>query len=225
MKSIYIKIALFLILLLGSRAYSKSGFLSQIPNGSKNGCLTCHTSSDGGARNKFGLAIASGFLSGNTVNWAAQLASMDSDGDGFSNGIELQDPNCMWKKGNPAPGNLSLVTNPGDANSKPSASSVFEANNTPDNFTIANFSIAPNPVILNSTFSYQLIISGNVKFEIYSLEGALLNMYELGRKEAGSYTFSWDIKTQNGERLSSGTYLCYLWLDNNAKINKIYIFN
>ncbi len=38
------------------------------------------------------------------VQWGPALAALDSDGDGFTNGEELQDPNGTWEVGSAAPG-------------------------------------------------------------------------------------------------------------------------
>lgn len=91
----------------------------QIPNGNDFGCANCHVSaSGGGSRNAFGQAVENGFLNGSganaSVNWNASLAAADSDGDGFTNGTELGDPDG---DGNPTAG--ATVTNPGDATSFP----------------------------------------------------------------------------------------------------------
>ena len=53
------------------------------------------------------------------VLWNAFLASLDADGDGVSNGEELQDGFGVWTVGQPAPGNATLVTLPGDLSSDP----------------------------------------------------------------------------------------------------------
>ncbi|MDP6041104.1 MAG: Ig domain-containing protein, partial [Candidatus Latescibacteria bacterium] len=98
---------------------ARSARVNQIPNGSVNGCGNCHTNPNGGgARNAFGSAINNGFLSASgrngTVVWNATLANQDSDGDGFSNGTELGDPDG---DGTPTVG--AQVTNPGLASSVP----------------------------------------------------------------------------------------------------------
>jgi hypothetical protein len=49
--------------------------------------------------------------------WTPALAAMDSDGDTFSNGVELQDPDGTWTLGDPDPGVPDLTSNPGDDNS------------------------------------------------------------------------------------------------------------
>jgi len=88
--------------------------VNQIPNGSTAGCFNCHLNpAGGGARNSFGSLVESSFLVGGDVNWVADLASADSDGDGFSNGHELEDPFGMWSTGTANPGNSAFVTNPG----------------------------------------------------------------------------------------------------------------
>jgi uncharacterized repeat protein (TIGR03803 family) len=82
-------------------------FVSRIPNGSIASCSTCHTSGFG--FNPFGRD----FRDNNRV-WNATLASLDSDGDGLTNGQELGDPDGT---GTPTPG--APVTNPGDPSSEP----------------------------------------------------------------------------------------------------------
>jgi hypothetical protein len=78
-------------------------------------CVNCHNNPDGGAGcgmtpclNPFGVAFRA-----NAYVWNATLAMMDSDGDGFTNGQELQDPFGLWREG-PLPGVASLATPPGN---------------------------------------------------------------------------------------------------------------
>jgi hypothetical protein len=40
-------------------------------------------------------------------DWAA-VCSLDSDGDGLTNGQELGDPTCTWKVGDPSPNGTNL---------------------------------------------------------------------------------------------------------------------
>ena len=110
-----------LIVLWNQSALARNFRVNQIPNGSENGCANCHVNpAGGGSRNEFGSAVESGFLDGSgNVTWNATLAAMDSDGDGFSNGHELEDPFGLWSIGSAAPGTSSLVTFPGNASSVP----------------------------------------------------------------------------------------------------------
>jgi hypothetical protein len=111
------------LLLTPARASALEPFASLVPNpvtamnseGRVRPCITCHNNPDGGAGcgmppclNPFGLAFRA-----NAFRWNAALALMDSDGDGWTNGQELQDPFGAWVDG-PAPGVATLSTPPGN---------------------------------------------------------------------------------------------------------------
>jgi len=77
------------------------GHKTQCPHGD---CLT----KGGGVRNAFGEDFAAaGF------KWTTELCQKDSDGDGKSNGLELGDPDCTWKKGE-TPKVDTGITHPGE---------------------------------------------------------------------------------------------------------------
>ena len=65
----------------------------------------------GGPRNPFGLDFASGGFV-----WSTSLCQKDSDGDGRTNGVELGDPDCVWKPGDepaqPAQSHPGVVDQP-----------------------------------------------------------------------------------------------------------------
>ncbi|MBT4140842.1 MAG: hypothetical protein HOE48_23220 [Candidatus Latescibacteria bacterium] len=123
-KAIVLGLAVFLFGQTNIEA--RSARVSQIPNGSVNSCSNCHVApAGGGTRTAFGDVINNGFLNGSgaraTVVWNATLAGLDSDGDGFSNGTELGDP-----EGDGTPTAGATVTNPGLSSSFPQV-----ANNPP----------------------------------------------------------------------------------------------
>jgi len=110
---------LFFILLVGSLSVpiqARSWRPDQIPNGNTFRCQTCHFSvNGGGSRNAFGNAVFSIVRGGTSAPfWSPALAALDSDGDGFTNGEELGDPDG---DGIRTPG--AQVTMPGSAASKP----------------------------------------------------------------------------------------------------------
>jgi len=85
-----------------------------IPNGQVFSCNTCHQSGGGSPRNPFGLAVGAITGTSGVAFWSAALAAQDSDGDGFTNGEELGDPDG---DGTPIAG--VQVTNPGNPSSRP----------------------------------------------------------------------------------------------------------
>jgi glucose/arabinose dehydrogenase len=104
----------------GTPALARPARVNQIPNGPVKACLNCHVSPEGGGpRNPFGQQIEAGFLTvpgpAGVVLWGPALAGLNADGDGATNGAELQDPTGAWSIGQPQPGNAALVTNPGIA--------------------------------------------------------------------------------------------------------------
>jgi MYXO-CTERM domain-containing protein len=96
--------------------------VNDVPNGGHLECRTCHETDGGVIFNAFGSDVRS-FLTGpgqtsqRHVDWGPELAARDSDGDGFTNGEELGDPQGSWRAGDPAPGGAPSA--PGDPASKP----------------------------------------------------------------------------------------------------------
>ena len=106
---IIITLTLGSICVYGPRVAGNAEDAARIPNGTVFDCDTCH--SDG---NQF---ITDYAQAGRT--WNIGLVMQDSDGDGFTKGEELQDPEGSWHSGLPDPGNADLVSNPGDSTSVP----------------------------------------------------------------------------------------------------------
>jgi len=102
-------IVIFIILFCCSTTYAWGDDDNRIPNGSVYSCWACHY-----PNNQF-------YHDYNNQNdtWTYSLSQMDSDGDGYTNGEELLDPDGHWEIGNPDPGNPNDVTNPGDSGSHP----------------------------------------------------------------------------------------------------------
>mmetsp|Transcript_87595 Transcript_87595/g.152933 ORF Transcript_87595/g.152933 Transcript_87595/m.152933 type:complete len:153 (+) Transcript_87595:3-461(+) len=91
------------------------GYVGLIPNGAKvpgerKPLAVGHVNPFGhGERNQFGLDFhAAG------KKWTKDLCNKDSDGDGLTNGQELGDPDCVWKKGK-TPSRTTDITHPGIA--------------------------------------------------------------------------------------------------------------
>ena len=117
-------LACCLIAFLAAAVEARSSRVAQIPNGGENRCANCHVNpSGGGALSTFGQMVEEGFLtesgSSGSVIWGPELAGLDADEDGFTNGEELGDPEGTWSSGDDPPGDPEAVTNPADPDSHP----------------------------------------------------------------------------------------------------------
>jgi len=201
---------------------ARSFRVNQIPNGDNFGCVNCHVSpAGGGSKNAFGNIVGASFLSSpgasGNVEWGAQLAALDSDGDGFSNGVELQDPNGTWRIGQPQPGNSSLVTNPGDPTSKPNVSGLGDEEITADKYVLHNN--YPNPFNPETNISFTIPESGFTELSIYNIQGQKIVDLISSELSAGNYRFSWNGRNSGGAQMSSGIYI-YRLSSGNVSIAK-----
>lgn len=200
MQNRIIYIATVLVFVLAVNIYAIDFRVNQIPNGGKFGCANCHVSpSGGGARNAFGQMVESKYLDFNgNVKWSAAMAAEDPDGDGFTNGQELQDPTGAWDSGDKAPGNASLVTNPGDRNSKPAGTDV-EGLELPTTYSLAqNY---PNPFNPTTTISFSLPVSGKVVLQVFDITGKSVATLLDNEMQSGVHSVE-----LNAADLSSGVY-------------------
>ncbi len=102
-------IILIIAALAAPAAFGHNAYLASIPNSSVYSCNTCHY--QGHMKNDF---------ANNGHQWNNALAIKDSDGDGATNGVELQDPQGNWRPGYPDPHITGWSTyNPDNPNSKP----------------------------------------------------------------------------------------------------------
>ncbi|HXF82188.1 MAG TPA: Calx-beta domain-containing protein [bacterium] len=102
----------------------------KVPNGAVFSCGTCHLQVGAGYDYAFNTQMKLDFLNTDpSKTWTATLANKDSDGDGFTNGEELQDPEGTWVMGQPNPGSALYVTNPSVAASAPIGPVIQEIGN------------------------------------------------------------------------------------------------
>ena len=97
----------YLSLFIWADAHAFRAYLPRTPTTFS--CGTCHVNAaGGGARNLFGVDFGR-----NGQNWQ-NICPLDSDMDGFTNGAELNDPDCVWRPGRIF--NRNDQSRPGDAN-------------------------------------------------------------------------------------------------------------
>jgi hypothetical protein len=197
---------------------------NQVPNGTKFSCLTCHAVPSplpgNGPRNPFGQKVEADFLdmpgSEGNVEWGPNLAILDSDGDGVTNGAELGDPDGLWSIGQSNPGNLEDITNPGDASS---VSAIRISTVIPNEFRLEqNY---PNP--FNPTTSIEFAISelARVRITVFNLQGQITKILVDEILSAGQYSTYWDGTNQYNIPVSSGTYLYVFQSGINRQMKKM----
>jgi len=136
-KPFFVVITSFTFLAVAATAEARPFRVNDIPNGSKFGCLNCHGNTKATYNTDFGsdarnYLIPGGAISGQHIDWTP-LCPLDSDRDGWTNGQELGDPECVWKAGDTNP--KGSLTNPGVYESAPPpvcGSGVLEANEACD---------------------------------------------------------------------------------------------
>ena len=145
-------------------------YQSNIPNGNnvqRNGVAwggVGHEASGGGGRlNSFGEAFRN---AGRT--WTFSLCNADTDGDGFTNGQELGDPNCMWTPG-ATPMRTTGISHPGYSDSTPQITPSTPAP-TPSPFGQSAFSLHPSRTAECSTEEQQRMLREQ---SVSSLRGGL----------------------------------------------------
>lgn len=172
-------------------------------------CNTCHTNGGGSPLNPFGLEVETRVRADNCEDrfWDEALALLDADSDGFSNGVELQDPEGLWRPGDAQPGNPALLSNPGDPDSTPppqsptpTPSATETAASTPTETDTPTWTPTPIPQDLNS--------SGKVNSEDllmlldrwrYGLPGADLNDdNETGYADLFFFSLEWEAEGWSG---------------------------
>ena len=109
-------------LLVAVGAEARVWHVQGVPNatnvGTHSTCGLCHVSGGDSPLNPFGQDVSVALadpLDKSEDFWTPALAALDSDGDGYSNGDELQDPTGTWAGGDPDPGVLVAITHPGVA--------------------------------------------------------------------------------------------------------------
>lgn len=136
--------------------------------------------------------------------WGPALAKLDSDGDGFTNGQELQDPNGTWQHRQPNPGNINLVTNPGDPFDFPTE---VANNNIPMPTTYKLYNNYPNPFNPSTNISFDIPQSGNVTLSVYNALGQLVKTLISEELSSGRHNFVWDGTDDANNVVASGIYL------------------
>ena len=86
-----------------------------------------------------------------------------------------------------------------------------------------NVNVFPNPANKYITIAYKLTNKAKPKIKVYSATGRLVNLIDLGKKEAGNYKIDWNLKDMTGKRVPAGIYMVILESENIKTKSKIII--
>lgn len=151
-----------------------------IPNGGRYSCGMCHEKGVIDELTRFGRD-AQRALNKEGSLWE-NLYGRDSDGDGFTNGQELQDPEGNWKYGMHNPDVKDKTTNPADEQDYPEVTSITKE---------LAFTNKPNELVLekelglNSVFFVDVL--GKSKELGFNKIGNLIQFKEIDRIKSSVY--------------------------------------
>lgn len=189
--------------------------VGMVPYGGTYSCNLCHTAGGGTPRNSFGQSVESITGSNEISFWSSSLAALDSDGDGFSNGVELQDSAGTWTFGSADPGSSGLVTHPGDASDYPtiSLSYINHGFKLKDNY--------PNPFNPYTVIAYDLQKASYITVNVYSILGTKVCTLVDGFQNAGSHTTAWTGLNEQGLTMKSGIYFYQLTYGDQSEVKRM----
>ncbi len=205
-------LTILFVALIMSNLNAREFRVNQIPNGTKFSCRNCHETAFGGLLNVFGQQVNQVGLNGMDVDWS-KLYNLDADGDGFTNGEELLDPNGEWESGSPDPGNFADVTEVWNSNSTPSSVSWRSFITKPE--------VAPNPSSSNFNIRFDVIIPSQVTIKIIDLKGNTISRLFSGYHTVGTANFIWNGSTTIGIQAPKGVYMVFIQMGNQFKTEKI----
>ena len=90
---------------------------------------------------------------------------------------------------------------------------VSEENSFSPPKSFALFQNYPNPFNPNTTISFDIVKTGEVKLEIYNVLGQRVRVLVDQRVSQGSYTVSWDGRDEKGTLVASGVYFYKLQIN------------
>lgn len=115
-------VAIIFLFCLPLEVVARENRVNQLPHGNRFSCDICHTPTRG--LTDFGFDSFDFTENGNVI-WE-RLAERDSDRDGYTNGMELGDPNGTWRPGQANPS--GEYTDPNDPNDNFCGDGTFQSN-------------------------------------------------------------------------------------------------
>jgi endoglucanase len=93
----------------------------------------------------------------------------------------------------------------------------------PNNFQL--YQNYPNPFNPNTTIEYELANSGDVKIDVYDMQGIKIKTLVNNFKSSGKHLVSWNGKSDTGQSVASGVYFLNLGFENFNQYKKAILIN
>ena len=191
-----------------------SDYLNTIPNGNyvytaqNSKCQICHEfytpTVSQSQLNQFGTDYRNCGKS-----WGACLGQKDSDGDGFTNEVELNCSNYSWAAySGPCGSNFDKARNPGDANVTPTIKVEDPAEPALD--VAPSLLAQPNPFNPSTTLRFRALQNAPVALVILSPEGRVVRNFVLTGKSKNSGEVIWNGTDSENRAVSTGVYVAQL---------------
>lgn len=102
-------------------------------------------------------------------------------------------------------------------------SSLVNVNEIPN--SLLNFEIGPNPFSNKINLSFKHLFSDDVKIEIHSLEGKIIQIFNNLNLGQGVNQFFWDGTSKDGNKVENGIYFISVFSDNIYETKKVVVLN
>ena len=102
-------------------------------------------------------------------------------------------------------------------------SSLVNVNEIPN--SLLNFEIGPNPFSNKTNLSFKHLFSDDVKIEIHSLDGRIIQIFNNLNLGQGVNQFFWDGTSKEGNKVENGIYFISVFSDNIYETKKVIVLN
>ena len=79
----------------------------------------------------------------------------------------------------------------------------------------------PNPFNPSTTIEYRIPLSGQVKINIFNIQGRLIRTLSNSQQTTGTHKIIWDGKDNSGISAASGIYFCQILFKGNMLVKKL----
>ena len=102
-------------------------------------------------------------------------------------------------------------------------SSLVNVNEIPN--SLLSFEISPNPFSMKTNISIKKSLTNDVRIEIYSIEGRIINTFNNLKLSYGANQFSWDGTSKDGVKVENGIYFITVFSVNVYETKKVVVLN